>query len=273
MSEASSAGAASRTTDSEDLDTLRNLVRRAFDQARQSGRQEWQAMTTAVLKNRLLQLTSRQFAESNYGVDSVLDLVRLIPDTVNVDDTKRPPLVTLLTATASRPQPGPPEASRIRTDLWNAVFDFSSPGTYIWDGTHARSDVAAQAGDLQLPTLTEAEFDHWRRDFAAKHPDLDIQDWAEKSYSTYGLPVALRGHWNRFIRTRAIDRLAAWFNANEITAPPDMVEYAETRIATIPDNSETEALRRYVLKCVAAMRPSELKSLLIPASVAARVTR
>ncbi|WP_409141896.1 hypothetical protein [Cellulosimicrobium sp. RS] len=274
MSEAAPTDAELSATRSSDLAGLRDLVRQAFEQARQSGRQEWQVMTTAVLKNRLLQLTSRQFSESTYGVDAVLDLVRLIPDTVSVDDSTKPPRVTLLSAATREPQPSRPEVARIRTDLWNAVFDFSGPGEYIWNGTQAEQAVTpTPTGALRLPTLTEAEFDGWRHEFSLQHPDLDLEAWGQKAYSTYGLPGALRGQWNRFIRFKALGRLHMWFDENKISPPSDMVEYTESRTDSTTNNSETEALRRYLLKCVAEMRPSELRALLIPASVAARVSR
>jgi len=46
---------------STELDEFRTLVRIAFGQAQQSGKPNWEEMTSAVLKNRLLNLTQGQF--------------------------------------------------------------------------------------------------------------------------------------------------------------------------------------------------------------------
>jgi hypothetical protein len=81
----------------------KTLTRQAFEQARLSGRQEWQMMTTAVLKNRMLQLTSREFTEAAYGANSVLDLVRLIPETVELEEACYRHSRALATVGASEP--------------------------------------------------------------------------------------------------------------------------------------------------------------------------
>lgn len=256
---------------------LRELVRQAFAQAQASGRKDWNVMSIAVLKNRLLQISSREFDEQAYGASSMVQLVKSIPETISLDETFRPPHVTLLEAMPHEVAPDALKAMRVRPDLWDAIFDFSSPGIYVWDGMQAvlqpSSDELAADGDLRLPTLTREELDAWRATFVSEHPELDLDAWRERSFSTYYLPAELRGQWNRFMKTGAIDRLRRWFHQHEIVPPLDLAGSLERPSPGSPDRSEVEELRRYVLRCVAVMRPAELRALQIPASVAARVSR
>ena len=52
-------------------------------------------MTTAVLKNRLLNSTNGEFNERNFGVSSMVEFARLFPEDLEVDTQSRPPAVRL----------------------------------------------------------------------------------------------------------------------------------------------------------------------------------
>ena len=59
-------------------------------------------MTIAVLKNRLLDLTAREFTEARYGATSFKDFVSHYPDILQLDDSVFPPVVELCGVEADR---------------------------------------------------------------------------------------------------------------------------------------------------------------------------
>jgi hypothetical protein len=71
------------------------LIQAAFEQARIAGKKDWQHMTVAVLKNRLLSLTGGTFKEEQFGARTVADFVRKAGAIVELDDTRFPPVVSL----------------------------------------------------------------------------------------------------------------------------------------------------------------------------------
>src|SRR5262249_7211649 len=139
----------------------------AFEQARSSGKPDWFRMTIAVLKNRLLTLTNREFHESHYGVHTMRDFVGLARDTVNIDSSTYPPIVTLLSAETEQIEKRPVTKSRVRPDLWRAVLDYSHGYTFVWDTDtkSAREALPADAFPV-LPTISENELRSWRTSFA-----------------------------------------------------------------------------------------------------------
>ena len=111
-------------------------------------------MTTAVLKNRLLDLTGRAFDEAAYGATSFMDFVLRNKETLAVDHSTVPPLVELRNAASSR-QPSDEAVDvkaphRIRPDLWKAALDYSSGTRYVWDvarrsGAHCQITEAEES--------------------------------------------------------------------------------------------------------------------------------
>jgi hypothetical protein len=68
-------------------DPLRELLERAFRSARNTGKRDWNRRLVAVLKNRLLQLTNRNFKEEDFGATSLIELLARHRDLVAVDRT------------------------------------------------------------------------------------------------------------------------------------------------------------------------------------------
>lgn len=258
-----------------DLDGLRELVRRAFDLAHESGRREWNVMTTAVLKNRLLQITAREFDEHAYGANSMVELVKKIPDSLTLDESLRPPRATFIGTAFNTIGSKRLEGKAIRPDLWRAIFDYSSPGVYVWNGSEAvlRSADEVTSTEMVLPTITAEDLSDWRAEFSASHPGRDLDIWKDRSSSTHKLPPDLRSAWNGFMKSRALEALGDWFSEHSIAAPPDIMAQLERPATVRSEISELEELRRFLTRCVAVMRPQELRSLHIPATVAARVAR
>lgn len=262
-----------------------DLIRRAFSVARDSGSPEWHIMTTAVLKNRLLDLTGRSFNESDWDATSFGSFLDQFSDIVDVDFSVRPPLVTLLQEDASQGSSAESSSKpsdlgprrRIRRDLWNAVLDYSSSSRYRWNGQRA---VAAEPGDsdetlepLWLPTLTEDEFRSWRTEFVgrqtAKNPSVAglLAAWLEHQQPLTALPSTLRIPWVVELKRRVLDRLIVWFQDKEISLPSDIVISDEPRTGVA---IETEALREHVLAAIREMSRAELEGLWLPATVLLR---
>ncbi len=155
-------------------DQIEKLVVAAFAQARRSGKVEWDRMTTAVLKNRLLALTDGAFRESDYGASSMVDLVSSMSEIVVIDISTAPATVSLVggrsipgwdtTTSASTLRP-PTEGDRIRPDLWRATMDYASGYSYGWDGSEAKVFEEPSEEIETLPTLTSDEIRLWRQEF------------------------------------------------------------------------------------------------------------
>src|SRR5260221_3367596 len=141
---------------------LRRLIRKAFEVARQTDREDWQQMSVAVLKNRLLDITDRTFNERDYGARSIGELVRKVPDMLLVYENTRPLLVKLLSTESPTDESLPTDDSRIRSDLWRAVIDYRSGQRYVWNGSVAVPQpevTTVDPGGYILPTITAEVMD------------------------------------------------------------------------------------------------------------------
>jgi hypothetical protein len=258
----------------------RHLITLAFDEARRSGRPDWRTMTIAVLKNRLLKLTDRSFQEKDYGARTIAEFVRRYPDLLLLDDSSIPPKVSLRTSEASTTAPTEVEPSRIRPDLWQAIIDYQSGLTYVWDGTAARSTEELSAEDTKeqrvLPTLSFEELDVWRREFLDKVEELIRDDptameqarqWIGSRLGTRYLPASLRTPWNRELQRRVIDRLSTWFADQDLSTPADLLR---ARPSTQEHPVGADTLRQLILRCVQVMTESELRQVSLPPSAVLR---
>src|SRR5688500_10737704 len=105
----------------------RQLLLEAFTMARASGKADWQRMTIAVLKNRILRLTHGTFRENDYGAKDFREFVGQAGDTVRLDDAQRPAIVELVenpsaaTPTVTSASESHSRVTSIRADLWQAV--------------------------------------------------------------------------------------------------------------------------------------------------------
>jgi len=189
-------------------------------------------MIVAVLKNRLLQLTNRQFREEDFGASSLLELLPRYRDLVAVDHSTRPVVIEWLGAGAVNGNSSA-HAGRIRPDLWRATLDFSSGLSYAWDAAAqcARPVKDADPG-LRIPTVDAATLATWRDAFVQAHEPVladpaeqdQLRDWAARSLGSQGLPRALRAAWNDHLKSEVIARLTAWFATTEHPLPKLLVK-------------------------------------------------
>ena len=265
-----------------DLDMARQLneaealVRAAFAAARTRKKAGWEEMRLPVLKNRLLDLTDRQFSETEYGAEDLRQFVAMLSTIVDVVQKEGGGVVvrlrddqmaTLGPATATHPVEDKLKGSRVRQDLWRAVLDYSTGAHWLWDLETARAFRSSERPDgaLILPTVRPEDLGSWRRSFVELHAETSsseekarLADWAGRGLTTSALPVRLRGPWNNFLKHNVVNRLREWYAAHEIPAPLDLL--------VSPTSPNEEALRSLVHRWVDKLEFVELLSLPIPMS-------
>lgn len=259
----------------------RRLILRAFEAAKQSGRSNWSEMTTAVLKNRLLNLTERAFKEEDYGALNFTAFVRQYPDLIALDESSTPPKVILVGDVSSTVVSEATVAGRrIRPDLWAAAVDYQSGNSYHWNGSEVVTGDAIEndAENLpQIPTISRDEMRGWRGDFAtnfiARLQDDDeevmqIRRWHSDFLPTMELPAAARAAWNDELKHHVITRLAGWFRDQGLPLPIDLVQQRPQPRRVV--SSEAAQLRELILRCVRAMTEEELRSLKLPPTAVLR---
>ena len=262
-----------------------NLIVRAFQEAHHSGKPQWRKMTIAVLKNRLLDLTGRDFDEASYGASSFMDLVLRYPDMLQVDDSVFPPVVELYGAEGDRLSSTDDDHKttyyHIRSDLWRAVLDYSSGMKYVWD--FDKNQARPSQGSELSPVIdtTTADIQRlWRQQFLdeVKQPlNLSLtemresDEWLQLQLGTSHLPARLIPRWNRFFRDKVLDHLRSWFSGAGIAVPDDMVSSARSRKGSSP--SETENLRELVISVAHEMTHDELSELKLPSEAVLRATK
>lgn len=265
-----------------DMLACRYLILEAFDIARASGKVDWEEMTLAVLKNRLLDVTSGGFSEIDYGAPNMAYFSYLFSDLLQVVDwTATPQRVRLETGAATNVQTSsPPAASapdqRLRSDLWNAFFDYRAHDSYVWD-MELQKAIAGVPGEkrLLIPSLTPQEEAKLREKFRAtlseETVDLsDVDEWILKRLGTASLPAPLRRSWNRFLREQITERVNSFFANNALEIPRDLLAEESVRAHS---KSAISPLRELVLRCIATMTDEELSNLSFSAGVVLRANK
>jgi len=287
------------------LDEFRDLVRAAFEQAMNSGKPSWNEMTSAVLKNRLLNLTDGRFNQSRYGSPSFIHLVRRVPDLLEVVG-ESPPFQLRLKKPITQEAPLGPNPDtlpqqvdqelvaalddgdwhrvRIRDDLWHAIIDYQSNTTYILDADTglARQQEPADSELPPFPTATREDLRQWRHQFVeslaieqkVRFSD-DLSSWLEGAGRQSDLPRPLRGLWAEYVKKKVVSILRDWFGAQGELPPNDMMVRSGSVIsgtdATIEEIVRTRQLRDLIIRAVRTMSYDELAGLPLPASVLVRV--
>ena len=251
----------------------RTLIQSAFAKARDSGRADWHRMSVAVLKNRLLDLTARTFHETDYGAPTFQEFVRTHDDILELDETTTPPVAILKGVfPGSGPEPGL-GLTRIRSDLWRAVLDFSSQEKYVWDPVHEVAELATsgETSGPEIPTITADTFSQWKKVFARSVDDATPEDrlteWVDNRRPANFLPPRLRHRWNGHLKTEVRNHLLAWFERQSLKTPSDLLEI-QNRAGNSPRN---EDLRQRLIACLRLMTAEELERVQIPASVLLRL--
>lgn len=233
---------------------VHDVVLEAFAKARSTGRQDWRTMTLAVLKNRMLQLSKGRFDERALGATGFYEFVTAQLNTlVKVTGTRAELLVDLAEEPAAIEDAAP--RRRLRSDLWNAVIDFTSGRTYYWNPTARR--VEQGVGERPLPTISADDNKRWHEEFArAVAPDGALARWIEGAGGMKTLPFRFRGQWRSFLQRQVEQRLRNWFEQNKLPAP-------ELYEAESP-------LRKWLLRSIEQMSDAELEEITLPVRVLAR---
>lgn len=294
----SSPGASSEPEDG------RQLILAAFGQAHARGFANWRRMHAGALKNRILNLTGRQFDERKWGASTFLGFLSLFPSLVSIDRSVSPPGVDLLNADdqdivaalrairasgsgaigdqGAHEREAPSGPWRIRPDLWSSVLDYGKGEVWVWDGREA-TPVAAEEFDEQdtarrLPTVDENTLQEWRKQFEVaqtrEHPEHaeNLRAWREEGLSSWSLPPQLRNRWFEALKLNVYERLSAWFEAQGLPHPADFVQAQSRRPRRTyrAGDPATERLRELVMACVQEMTRDELEELRLPPAVLLR---
>lgn len=263
---------------------LEELILMAFQQAQESSKREWTAMAVPVLKNRLLELSSKTFRETDYGSPNIWHLVTRFPDLLGTEGVRPREHVRLLqphrVAADSREQPGtldPAGTSRIRQDLWQAMFDYASEKTYVWDEVTGRARVRSEsdrAEILVMPTLTAEDMNELRKEFVhvqesvSEHDEERLETWVRTSGPTVALPRLYRSLWNAHLKSHAANKLRSFFLAASLDVPKDLLGRTDEPVEPA---SEVERTRRLAHRYIDAMTAEELSRLSIEMAVLLRV--
>ena len=242
-------------------------------------------MTSAVLKNRLLALTNREFAEGRYGALNFTGFISMYPEMLRIDDSQFPPIVEFYDSQSDgqSSETGDPRqtAYRIRSDLWQAVLDYSSGARYVWDEENgvARPSLGSENYPA-IDTVTSDLQREWRREFLDENKQSlgltntevqETEEWIKQHLGTSSLPARLVPRWNSFFRDNVLSFLRNWFSDASLQPPGDLVSTCHRQPAN--RQSETKELREFVISAVRLMTDKELSELKLPSKVLLRVTK
>ena len=248
------------------------LVRLAFERAKGSGRPNWYRMEVGVLKNRILDLTDRGFRESDHGVSTFMEFVRGHDDILEIDETRWPATVTLKGVYEQPESASESVPTQVRPDLWRAVMDFAGDARYVWDNDEglAKPESDCATGGPAMPTITVEQFTKWKRVFAGSVDEDDqdsrFKDWVENLRPANFLAGRVKHRWNVHLKKEVESHLSAWFEAQGLPVPPDLLSTLHGA-----KRSPDDELRRRLIACVRSMSMDELERVQIPSSVLLRV--
>ena len=261
----------------------KQLIHQAFQRAKQAGKADWNVMTTAVLKSRMLNITSHEFDEEDYGYPNFTQFLHAHDDIVSLDTSKFPALVRLRQAGSAKLKTVDTGTAnsreRIRRDLWLAILDYSSGDQYVWD----ESSGEARRGELQedarsLPTITKQTMQEWRRELAdsiRKSEDLSFEQsgrlysWSQMEFSTHKLPNEIKYRWYDHLKNKVLERLRRWFEESALEQPKDLVSSAPLSPKT---RTDIESLRGFVVRVIEKMTERELEQINLPARAVLKTT-
>ena len=96
--------------------------------------------------------------------------------------------------------------------------------------------------------------------------DERLAEWTERRLPASYLPPHLKHRWNGHLKVEVHKRLRAWFEAQNLALPADLL-VARDGIDTTPGPD----LRQRLIACLRLMNQEELERVQIPASVLLRM--
>jgi len=234
-------------------------------------------MTSAVLKNRLLQISGGSFREAEWGYKSFADLLANadLSAVAEIDRTTSPTTIRLLSDQVG--QVGEPDAlgpnQVIRRDIWSAIFDQEAETTWYWDRRNQRPTTSAEDESApRLPRVDAVMLRTWRAQFVQTLPQaaaesLTILSWMDDGKVGDNFPISVRHAWFAFLKKVVLDLLKSWLADNDLSSETPLIE--PRKGGRLDGHSD---LRRFILSVVEHMTESELVDLKIPPLAAMRAS-
>lgn len=263
---------------------LRGQIHAAFEAARES-REAWQSMPLPVLKNRLLALTNGTFHEWDFGWPNLRFIPQAYPDLLDLDLSTPHGSAVYIGAPPDEPveviEPTPMAKSasnavgrRIRQDLWNAIVDYKSGQTYIWDpaiGSAVVAEEAPGAGLLVFPTIDADIVRSWRSDCANRWTQLNgdgdagaVEAWVDNPRKQVSQRFV--ESWRSEQKDRVASLIEGFFRKVGLELPSDA--FPSSR------KTHTELTGRDLMKLAAeVMTDAEVAAIQLPVSVVMRALR
>lgn len=277
-------------------ESLRPTILEAFATAKER-KSDWRTMRLPVLKNRLLELTRGEFDEKDYGWPNLRFLSEAFPDLLEFSPIDIHGAVSLV-GEQDLPTPHVPEThsaaaladratldneasggtapiahvdGKIRPDLWDAVVDYASGDTYVWDTSKCLAlKTAATDTRPRFPTISSDDVHRWRTaaasEWSQRNPDsAEIADaWVEDPRTP--VPSSLRTAWNGFQKSSVLKILDGFFDNHQLERPANVVASKDRRSGSGHVDAKHVAMR-----AIEIMTDDELDSLQLPVRVVLRV--
>ncbi|MFK4790856.1 hypothetical protein [Microbacterium sp. ZW T5_56] len=131
------------------------------------------SVSLPVLKNQLLNLAGSSFDEADFGWPNLRFLPASYPDLLQLDSSSPHGHAKFLApakpaAPVTGTEKSPTKRHHIRRDLWDAVIDYRSGETYVWDAHTGRAVTSEADEDARprFPTVSAGDVRDWRKECA-----------------------------------------------------------------------------------------------------------
>lgn len=238
-----------------------------------------ESVSLPVLKNQLLNLDGSKFHETDFGWPNLRFLPASYPDLLELDSTSThghakfvAPVIPLIPA--SEPAASPARRHHIRHDLWDAVIDYRSGETYVWDPHSGRAVISGDpTGDSRprFPTVSAADVREWRRQCAdgwlrvfGDANRASVDRWVDVPRER--VPHTLIRRWQSEQRGKVVDIVENFFASSGLVLPDDA--FPDELSARSPEARTRTVTTRELLKASASvMTDSEVNEVQLPLGV------
>lgn len=237
------------------------------------------SVSLPVLKNQLLNLAGSSFDEADFGWPNLRFLPASYPDLLRLDSSSPHGHAKFLapaqpTAPVSDAEEPPTKRHHIRRDLWDAVIDYRSGETYVWDAHTGKAATTSEADEdarPRFPTVSAEEVHEWRRECAdgwlrvfGDDNRSRVERWVDVPRER--VPHTLIRRWQAEQRGKVVGIVRDFFAQEGLPLPDDAFP---SELTTQAEPAQLRSLtQREILKAsVSVMTDSELSDVQLPLGV------